>query len=404
MKVNNVGINQDKTQEANRSLVIRLLQKKGPCSRAELARLTQLTQATITNIVSELIRNELVEEIGFDSNEMPGRRSILLKIRGERFCVIAIKIARTRYTVGVFNLSGRELEHKTMEVKDVMTPQDILLDIKAKADDYRGRYSRILAVGIAVPGPYLKSTGKIAMITEARCWNNLDIPAAFSELFTEPVFVEHDANAGAMANWWFGDFPQDVKVLCHMLLSEGVGVGVVENGELVLGQQGTAGEIGHVSVNVDGPLCQCGNRGCLELYCSAIALKKNVLANLHAFPESSLACLSNISYADIFKAMNEGDQLAIDMVEQCARYIGYGIVNIVNAYNPGLIVLSDIMTQGGKRMLDIVKATAKERILPELYEGLTICYSRGTTDAVLAGAAAIATDHIIREPRQYLLK
>lgn len=402
--MNNVGINQDKTQEANRSLVIRLLQKKGTCSRAELSRLTQLTQATITNIVSELIRSNFVEEIGFDNNALPGRRSILLKIKGESFCVLAIKIARTSYTVGVFNLSGNELEHKTVEVKDGMKPQDILIDIKAMADDYRGRHNRILAVGIAVPGPYLKSTGKIAMITEARQWNNLNIPKVFSELFDEPVFVEHDANAGAMANWWFGEFPQDVKVLCHMLLSEGVGVGVVENGELVLGQHGTAGELGHVSVDVNGPLCQCGNRGCLELYCSAIALRKSVISNLPKYPESSLAKLANINYADIFQAMNEGDTLAVRMVEQCARYIGYGVVNIVNAYNPGLIVLSDIMTQGGEHMLDIIKETAKERILPELFEGLTICYNKSTTDAVLAGAAAIATDHITREPRQYILK
>lgn len=402
--MNNVGINQNKSQEANRSLVIRLLQKKGPCSRAELARLTQLTQATITNIVAELIKSDLVEEVGLDNSSMMGRRSILLRIKGESFSVIAIKIARTRYTVGIFNLSGKELEHKTVEVKDGMEPKSILLDIKAIADEYHNRYSRILAVGIAVPGPYLKTTGEIAMITEATQWNNLNIPKVFSELFDGPVFVEHDANAGAVANWWFGDIPQSVKVLCHMLLSEGVGVGVVENGEVIRGQCGTAGELGHVSVNVDGPRCQCGNRGCLELYCSAIALKKNVLANLPNYPDSSLAKLSNISYDDIFDAMNAGDPLAVSVVDCCARYIGYGIVNIVNAYNPGLIVLSDIMTRGGERMLNIIKATAKERILPELYEGLIICYNQGATDAVLAGAAAIATDRIIREPQHYILK
>ena len=402
--MNNVGINQSKTQEVNRSLVIRLLQKNGPCSRAELARLTQLTQATITNIVSELIRSDLIEEIGLDNNSAMGRRSILLRIKGESFYVIAIKIARTSYTVGIFNQSGKKLEHETVAVKDEVLPQDILLDIKTIADGYHGRYSPILGVGVAVPGPYLKNTGKIAMITEAKKWNNLNIPVSFSELFEEPVFVEHDANAGAMANWWFGDFPKDIKVICHMLLSEGVGVGIVENGELVLGQQGTAGELGHVSVNVDGPICQCGNRGCLELYCSAIALKKNVLANISKYPKSILAQKPNIDYADIFNAVDMGDELAVSMVDKCARYIGYGIVNIVNAYNPGAIVLSDIMTMGGERMLEIIKATAKERILPELYEKLIICYNQRATDAVLAGAAAIATDNIIRRPLHYIIK
>lgn len=402
--MNYIGINQNGIQEANRFLVIRLLQKKGICSRAELARLTHLTQATITNIVSDLIKSNLVEEIGLNSSMSHGRRSILLKMKGEHYYVIAVKIARTRYTVGVFDILGKEIESKTTVLDGDVLPTEILSSIKRQYEAYRREYTQVIAAGVAVPGPYLKSTGRIAMITEARYWNRMNIPEAFSEMFDVPVYVEHDANAGAMANWWFGDYPQNITVLCHMLLSEGVGVGVIENGELITGQQGISGELGHISVDVNGPLCQCGNRGCLELYCSAIALRKNVLEALPSHPESSLSKLSQITYSDIFKAAREGDSFAGSMVDRCGRYIGYGIVNIVNAYNPGLIVLSDIMTEGGQRMLDIARETARERILPELFEDLTICYYRESTDAVLAGAAAIATDNVMREPGKFIIK
>lgn len=402
--MNNIGINQIKTQDANRSLVIRLLQSQGSCSRAELSRLSHLTQATITNIVADLISSDLVEEIGFGSTAGQGRRSILLRLKGDNYHILAVKIARTSYSVGIFNLLGKELESATMPVVNGESPNEIMLKIKAISDGYFGKYNNILACGVAVPGPYLNTTGKITINTSSVEWSSICIPSSFSELYHIPVFVEQDANAGAMADWWFEDFSHKTDCLCHLLLGEGIGVGVVENGELIHGRQGATGALGHLSVDVNGPKCICGNRGCLELYCSALALRQGVVGKLNDYPKCALHGFDSFSYPDIFIAADEGDELATMEVENCAKYIGYAIVNIVNAYNPDVIVLSDIMALGGDRLLSIACQTAKERCIPELFNDVTICFSKGKSDSVLAGAAAIATNQVFLAPGEYIIK
>lgn len=402
--MNTKGINQNGIQEANRFLIIRLLQKDGPSSRAELAKKTGLTQATITNIVSDLIKYEIVVETGLNKSTSQGRRSIQLAINGDKCNVIGIKLARTYFIVGVFNMAGVLLESKTVDIANESEPKETLDRIGAVVDDFRTQYSKLLAIGVAVPGPYSKETGRIAISREKGEWGNVDLRKTFTGMFSEPVFLERDANAAAMANWWFVDSPDDVNIMCSVLLGETMGVGIVDNGTLFHGEQGIAGHFGHVSINFDGPRCLCGNRGCLELYCSAIALQTYVKDGLAAHPDSCLAKSTALTYDEIFDAMEQGDQFAQEAVDRCAKYIGYAMVNLLNAYNPGMIILNDIMTRGGERILNIIRETVKERVCTELYEKFVICCNPRVTDAVLAGAAAIATDTMFREHLHCLME
>lgn len=402
--MNTKGINQNGIQEANRSLIIRLLQKDGPSSRAVLAKKTGLTQATITNIVSDLIKYEIVVETGLNKSKNQGRRSIQLAINGDKCNIIGIKLARTHFIAGVFNMAGILLESKTLDIASEAEPKDTLDRIGAAVNDLRSKYSRILAIGVAVPGPYSKETGRIAISREKGDWGNFDLRKSFTQMFTEPVFLERDANAAAMANWWFIDSPDDVNIMCSVLLGETMGVGIVDNGTLFHGEQGIAGHFGHVSINFDGPRCLCGNRGCLELYCSAIALQSYVKDGLASHPESCLSGGCVPTYDEIFDAMEQGDSFATEAVDRCSRYIGYAIVNLLNAYNPGMIILNDIMTRGGERMLGIIREIVKERVCTELYDKLRICCNPRVTDSVLAGAAAIATDTMFREHLHCLME
>ena len=397
-----IGYNLLNGQETNRSLVIRVLHKSGQMSRADISRLTGLTQATITKIIADLIEEELVVEVGLrDAGR--GRRSIALEVNSNRYKVLAIKIERTNYSLGVFNLKGEKYTTIKRDCSEYSSAKEILHEIQKNAQELLNEYKEILAVGVAVPGPYLREEGKMSIITEASVWNHTNVKKEFSDMFSIPVFVEHDANAGAMADWWFGSISSEVDVLVHLLLSEGVGAGIIEKGSLHIGHQGIAGEIGHISLNMDGELCECGNRGCMELYCSAIALKKRALKKMPLYPSSSLNKYkrSELTYEDIFREMRNGDSLAEELVLETAKYIGCGIVNIVNGYNPKMILLSDIMTMGGEKMLDEIRRTVKKRILPDLYDNLTICYSDRSCDAVLKGAAAVATDHIFHNPGNF---
>lgn len=395
------GTNQNHLVEMNQSLVLKLLQRNNLCSRVELSKLTGLTQASITKIVSALMERDLVAEVGLISGKC-GRRSIGLQLNAEKFHVIAVKFERKSFSVGVFDLGGKLCENQKYAIEMEESPQDVLNAMKREIQNRLDAHSDIVAIGMAVPGPYLRQEGKIALMTEFPKWDQVSFRDEFTHSFSVPFYIEHDANAGALANWWFGSYHKEMKVLVHMLASEGIGAGIITEEGLLLGHQGAAGEIGHISINVNGERCECGNRGCLELYCSAIALQKKARSEVASHPESLLAKYEELKYTDIFDAMKAGDKLATELVHEAARCLGYGVVNLVNAYNPNIVVISDIMTQGGPQVLEWIRETVQDRVVPQLFENLEICFDDSDIDPILHGAAALAIDKTLSRPGQFL--
>ena len=165
--------------------------------------------------------------------------------------------------------------------------------------------------------------------------------------------------------------------------------------------QGVASEIGHISIDVKGKKCECGNRGCLELYCSASAMLKRAEEEM---PELGKKKYKNRAEecSAIFKEADKGNKKAIKLVEEIGEYLGYGCVTLINAYNPDIIVIGDIMAQGGDLLLNKVKEVVSKRVIPEMYEKLKIKISSLSVDPTLYGAAAIATDRLLRKPSEYL--
>lgn len=219
---------------------------------------------------------------------------------------------------------------------------------------------------------------------------------AFEKL---PIVFSHDANAGAMADWWFDI--EDRKFsgsIVHFLVGEGVGAGVVSNGIVFAGAKGTAAEIGHVSIDHQGPTCVCGNRGCLEMYCSSLAFVQQAEEKRKTHPGSLLNEMENLTPEAIFDAAWRGDSLAIQCVKDVAYYIALGCVNIINCYNPNTILICNDMAQGGDMLLDEVKQVVRQRVIPFLYEHVDIHFSRFRGDDILFGAAAVAIDYCLKHP------
>lgn len=186
-------------------------------------------------------------------------------------------------------------------------------------------------------------------------------------------------------------------MLVHLLASEGIGAGVVIGGKIISGYRGIFGEIGHMSINAMGPRCLCGNRGCLEMYCSALALVRDVQAGLPEHPESSLTSEQKITAEVIFRHMNAGDAYSRSAVLRTGHSLGCGVANLVNIYDPKEIVISDVMSGGGEVMLQAIRESAKERLLPEVWRDLTIRYSAVPEDLILYGAASVAIDKILEK-------
>lgn len=391
-----IGKNSLDIQESNRLSILRILAGEDVLTRAELSRRTGLKQATITNIINDFLASGVVSETGALKGNL-GRRSIGIRINTEKFNVVAIKIARRSYSVGIFNIKNQLLEKEYQKLDPAAGASAVLERIVSDARSLMQKYGSCCAVGVAVPGPYLRREGRIAVMTEFAGWEKIDICKQLGAAFEQPVFVEHDANAGALGEWSRSANIGRDDVLVHLLASEGIGAGVVIGGKIISGYRGIFGEIGHMSINAMGPRCLCGNRGCLEMYCSALALVRDVQAGLPEHPESSLTSEQKITAEVIFRHMNAGDAYSRSAVLRTGHSLGCGVANLVNIYDPKEIVISDVMSGGGEVMLQAIREAAKERLLPEVWRDLTIRYSAVPEDLILYGAASVAIDKILEK-------
>ena len=257
----------------------------------------------------------------------------------------------------------------------------------------------IVAVGMAVPGPYLKDEGRTALVSSMQGWRQINFIDEFSNAFSVPVFVEQDARAGALAQFLLNPELSEGS-LAYYLLGEGIGLGVIDNGTIYYGEHGTATEIGHVSIDVNGKPCDCGNVGCLERYCSANAIHEQLNANPSIVPGCETMTHAQ-ACAALFAKANAGDETATLLMLDVARYVGYGAVTIINAFNPTHIVLGDIIAQAGQPLLDEVTQVVRERTIPEIGRNTRITLSALPTDATVTGAAAVAITNFLEHPSMF---
>ena len=394
------GNNTSDLTEMNRSAIVRILQQREVCTRAEIAKMMGLTQASITKLVAYLIDMGIVSEVGIVKGN-GNRRSIGLRLNAEKNLVIGVKFSRHVFAIGVFDISGKLYTQSETEFSLDENTGKVLTAMKDQIRKLLDEYENVVAIGLALPGPYLRKEGRIAMVTRMPSWHNINFIDEFKNEFDKPVFIEQDANAGALAEWWFGDHGRPLSSLTYFLVGEGVGSGVVDHDSLLLGYQGIASEVGHISIDFNGSACECGNKGCLELYCSTMALLKKAEKEL---PELFKEKYENRSEAvsRIVEAARKGNEKAVRVLQEIATYIGYGCVTLINAYDPEIIVIGDSVSQGDEFLLPTIKKIVEERTIPEVSSKVRIEISRLKVDPTLYGAAAIATDRVLRKPSEYL--
>ncbi len=387
------GINQDTIQAFNRSLIINLLRKNGICSRVQLAHTTGLKQATVTNIVSDFINWGFVKEVGF-LNGSKGRRSIGISINTDAYRVIGVRIARKYYSVGLFDLTGALHQLQRVDTDPSDQPKKILENIEKMILDcleHSSAYT-ILSIGIAIPGPFIQKEGRIGLMTETEGWESILIKEELERLYHIPVFLEHDANAGVYTQQWHSKEASECKELIYVAVGEGIGAGIMINGEIIRGSLGTAGEIGHTCIDFNGPKCACGNTGCLEKYCSSIAFTNSVNKTLK----------QNLTFEQVKERVKKEDPVCLQKFQKACEYLGIGIVNLINNFNPDMVILGDEMSHiNPGLMYDIVCKVVKKRIIPEIWNNVKIGFSNIKNDSILYGAAIVAINEVFKNPAKF---
>lgn len=251
----------------NTALVLRELHRKGACSRVQLAHITKLSPATVSRIVSELLATGVVyeERLGESTG---GRKPVILRLDHDKLFVVGVQVHRSLVAIAIADLNGTLL-HKRVYQPWALDPQLLLAEV---AHNIQGllkeacidREEQLLGVGVAISGIVDSEHGVMVQSINLG-WRNVPIGEILASRLHLPVFVENDANAGALAEMWFGG-ARGVGSFLYLLTEAGVGSGLVLNHRLVTGSRGMAGEIGHIPVMPNGHRCRCGQRGCLETY------------------------------------------------------------------------------------------------------------------------------------------
>jgi N-acetylglucosamine repressor len=384
------GTNLEDVQEMNRSLVIRLMRRKPICSRAELTQASGLNQSTITNIINELISWGLVVETGVIDGKK-GRRSIGIKLNCEPYKVIGARLSRKSISVALYDLEGIEYSKQQIPINMTGGSANAFNRMKELIAEmiHSNSVGNVVAIGVVTPGPLFRDEGRIGLMTYFPGWEKINIREELMNDFALPVYIEHDAKAGALAQWWFGEPHQDHGVMIYIAAGQGVGAGIVVDGKVFRGSLGMAGEIGHMSIDYKGPQCECGNKGCLELYCSTSALLKTLNKEHN-------------SLKSVWKELREDKGGATEeAVRQASWFLGFGLVNIVNTFNPDRIILGDELAEAGALLHETVKSVINQHVLPDVTRKLSIELASNDKDTMLIGSAIVAIDSILDQPSSY---
>jgi len=270
-----------------------------------------------------------------------------------------------------------------------------LADCAREAVARAGReWPDVRAVGVGAPGPLDPEKGVVIFAPNLSGWKNVPVKATLEKTLRKPVFLENDVNVGTLGEHVLGA-GKGVRDLVGIFVGTGIGGGVILNGQLHRGFNKTAGEIGHMIVQIGGPKCGCGNRGCLEAIASRTAIARDIAAAIRKGKKSSLGKRraidpSDLKSGDIAKALDEGDRVARKVIRRAARAIGVSILNVIHVLNPEMIVLGGGAMAFGDHLLPIVRKTVERRVLPLAGDRVRIVPAQLADDSGVLGAAVLA--------------
>lgn len=381
----------------NESLILNVIRHNKYVSRSEIAKITNLTPPTVTNIINKLLEDGLVKEdkLGESSG---GRPPVILKINNEAFDIIVIIIGTDimeEYLLDA-ELTTKESKVDNIKKEDSESIFKLLFDRIRHLKDISKK--EIAGIGIVVRGP-VKSSEGISVFSPNIGWRNVPIKDMIEKEFGIPTFVENDVRAMALGEFYNG-IAKNVGNVVFLKVGHGIGSTIILDGKIYRGINDMAGEIGHTTIDVAGPKCSCGNYGCFEALASEKALVNNVVKRIKEGSYSLVSeyvngDLENITTRFVYKAAEEGDEVALSELNKIAIYLGIGIANIVNVFSPELVLISGGIVRGRKFIEDVVLETIKKRSFEANYSSCSIAFSNPDYNTALMGISNIILDSIL---------
>jgi glucokinase len=262
---------------------------------------------------------------------------------------------------------------------------------------YGGSRSDFAGVGIGSPGPLNRETGTV-INTPNLGWRNFPLRDLIANAVNLPAVLDNDANCATYGEWWLGA-GRNIGTLIGITLGTGIGGGIVLNGEIFHGVSDSAGEIGHMTIEANGRKCPCGNYGCLEAYASGPAISRRAIEGLDAGADSLLTDLvrgnlEEITAATVYEAVINGDPYANEVMRETAKFLGAGVANVINIFNPDMVVISGGVTKAGDHLFVPLRAEVRRRAFKSALDACEICAaSLPGTAGVIGAAGVFKKDH-----------
>jgi N-acetylglucosamine repressor len=373
----------------SQKVILSTIMKHYPISRAKLSELTNLNKATVSLQTNSLIEKHLVSEIGVGVSN-GGRKPILLVFNKNAGYAIGVELAANYILTILIDLEGNKLFSDYYEfvcdsmeaLKSILIDRITLVSNHAPESPYG-----IIGIGIGVHGFVNKNQTEI--FTPHSNWDKFNIKYLLEDHFNFPVFIDNEANAGAFGEKLYGAIKNSDNSI-YVSVGTGIGLGIIVNNELYRGADGVSGEMGHMTIESNGKKCGCGNQGCWELYASESTFFKNL---------SRIKNVREVTLVEVNKMILENDGDILLEVEKFGYYLGIGLTNMINTFNPDSIILRSDLIEANPIILKSIKKAVTERKSRYITLNYEILISQLNRNAAALGAASVMIKKFLSESK-----
>lgn len=394
---NKKGTNNQDIKRLNKLLILKMIATENGLSRIDIASRTGLTKMTVGNLIIELLEENLISEKEITNSESPkrnGRKPVVFSISDKSPCILGILIKRELCQLIIGDLSGSILDSIIYTYESLNDASELLSLLYGGYLQLLQRTNRrIIYIGISSVGPI--DTQKGTILNPPFFYGIHDVPIAsfFEEKTGLPVYLINDANAGALAEKLYGMMANEKNYL-YLHIMNGIGTGIIINDVLYEGNTGQSGELGHTSINYAGPICDCGNRGCLELYANINAMRSMINQHRILFPDSPLSKINKPRWEDIVVKATQKDVLAEMVLANYCSYVSYALINILKILNISTIVTGYTNPAGGDFIEQLLQNSLSQPSLIQTLGNVIVKHSSFDDNAPLIGSIAFINNKI----------
>ncbi|MFN2531364.1 MAG: ROK family protein [Pyrinomonadaceae bacterium] len=384
----------DMLRLVNRRILLSILSDRQPISRAEIAKLSGLNKATISTITSELLKDScIIEESSGRTTPIGGKPPTPLRLNSRRFGLFGVDIRSDETIVALSDFNNRIVARVNLETG--ADPRAFLNKISKEIKDLRTKHHGFIefaGIGVSLPGLVDNHAGKF-LLSVVLPWRDVPVVHLLEKGTNLPVIIDNSARCSALAEIWHGKTQYaHVRNLLYVGVSTGLACGVVIDGGLYRGGTNTAGQFGHISINLSGEKCRCGQRGCWDLYASDKATIKRYL-DLRSPVGKRISTMRKL-----IELVNAGDTAAIKAIRETARYLGIGITGLINGLDPEVVVIGGEITKAWRIVEPIVVEESKRSLLAPRSHVVAIRPSAFEVRPSLKGALTLIQNNLLSVP------